>query len=211
MKQFFFGLVLALFTVTAAFANDEQQKVSAGVVYSDSKEVVKQVYEDAKSLSPKIEAGINSLSQSLKTTADKLWDILVRQQLVWSIVFLLLTLSALFNWWLFYKKNFGKLKEGEYILTRKQTGRSERNPDYTSYASSGTPRSEYYRFVPEGEEQVVTPIEVSKISWFKYVHLAICLTLSAFSFYHFSDMLTGFINPEYGAIRTIVETAQQLK
>ena len=29
--------------------------------------------------------------------------------------------------------------------------------------------------------------------------------------YHFSDMLTGFINPEYGAMKTIVQFATTLK
>lgn len=37
------------------------------------------------------------------------------------------------------------------------------------------------------------------------------IALSYFSFIHFSDMLTGFINPEFGALKTIVEVATKLK
>lgn len=42
------------------------------------------------------------------------------------------------------------------------------------------------------------------------VCLLLSLTLSIVTLVVFKDMLTGFINPEYGAIKTIVETARSL-
>lgn len=124
-------------------------------VYNDGISVVKTVYNDAKSLSPKIESAIKSLATEFKTTTNALWDILVRQQLVWSIGFLILTLTSIFNWYLFYERNLN--------------------------------------------------------SNLKYLHLIICISLSGLSVYHFGDMLTGFINPEFGALKIIAEMAIKLK
>jgi hypothetical protein len=41
--------------------------------------------------------------------------------------------------------------------------------------------------------------------------LIIAITLSLLSFQHLEAMMTGFINPEFGAIRNIVQIASQLK
>ena len=97
-------LFIALMTMTLSFAQSKQvdkildtSKDEVSTVYKDGTAVVKTVYNDAKSLSPKVESAIKSLATELKTTTNALWVILVRQQLVWSIGFLILTLSALFN------------------------------------------------------------------------------------------------------------------
>src|SRR6188508_1867440 len=91
-------------------------KEGVATVYNDGTSVVKTVYNDAKSLSPKIESAIKSLATELKTTTNALWDILVRQQLVWSIGFLILTLTSIFNWYLFYKRNLNiKLTEENFV------------------------------------------------------------------------------------------------
>ena len=64
---------------------------------------------------------------------------------------------------------------------------------------------------PTGEEDILLPITNPNNIWFKYLHLIICIGLSGLSVYHFSNMLTGFINPEFGALKTIVEVATKLK
>ena len=61
------------------------------------------------------------------------------------------------------------------------------------------------------EEEELQLVSNSTISKFKYLHLTICLVLSGLSIYHFGDMLTGFINPEFGALKTIVKVATSLK
>jgi hypothetical protein len=218
-------LFVALMTMTLSFAQEKQvdkiidnSKDGVSTVYNDGKEAVSTVYKDVKSMSPKVEEVVKSMSpkveevvkslaEQFKTTTNALWNILVKQQLVWSICFLILTLTSIFNWWLFYKKNFYKLKESEYTKGLKYINTRERNPDYKPHADKNRAKSLYYLQEPQ---EILIPLRQSKIKWFKYLHLVICITLSVFSFYHFSDMLTGFFNPEYGALQTIMKIATKL-
>ena len=65
-----------------------------------------------------------------------------------------------------------------------------------------------------GKREILIPLrnENNKnIERFKYLHLIICLGLSGLSIYHFADMLTGFLNPSYGALKTITEVVKTLK
>mgnify|MGYP003669144835 FL=1 len=73
-------------------------------VYNDSKEGVKEVYYQIKSASPKAASIISSMADKLEVGVDSVWKILVRQQLVWSICFLILTISSIINWYTFYNK-----------------------------------------------------------------------------------------------------------
>ena len=185
MKKLFLLFMICVSTLVNA------QEKTIETVYKDSKNGISTVYDDLKSTTPQIKNALESLSKELKTTTDSLWLILVKQQLVWSWCFLVLILSSLFNWFLFYKRNFTTLKDDE-ILIGKQTRK-------TGYSS---------------DPQTITDIILRKnliFPWFVYVHLTICITLSVFSFLHFSDMLTGFINPEFGALKTITEVVQNLK
>lgn len=187
-------------------------KEGIATVYKDGTSVVKTVYNDVKSLSPKIESAIGSLAESFKTTTNNVWNILVKQQLVWSIGFLILTLTSIFNWYLFYKRNLNnKLSEKDFVKGIKINKESELNKDYSSYASKNDSRSNRYIFKEISEEEILIPIINPNNIWFKYLHLTICIGLSGLSIYHFSDMLTGFINPEFGALKTIAEVASKLK
>lgn len=184
------------------------------------------VYNDVKSIGPKIEQALSALGKELKVGATAVWDILVRQQLVWSYCFLILTLISIFNWYLFYKRNFGKLKEGEYITGEQDVFDRVPNPDYDpAYRARYLPyegkpgytneiadrRYAKYLHESKGKKTIVVPITKDGVFGFKYLHLTICICLSILSFLHFSDMLTGFINPEYGAMKTIAEIATQIK
>jgi len=218
-------LFIALMTMTLSFAQSKQvdklldnSKEGVSTVYNDGKEAVSTVYNDVKSLSPKVESAIKSLATELKTTTNALWVILVRQQLVWSICFLILTLSALFNWYLFYKRTQVLHKNITYITLERDMIGNIINPKYESYYKDRDDiRSKMYVDGVIGKEEYSCPqnpnnVELSFIQHlFKYVHLILCLALSYFSFIHFSDMLTGFINPEFGALKTIVEVATKLK
>lgn len=212
-------LIIAIMSMTLTFAQEKQvdqvlndSKQGVSTVYNDGKSVVQTIYNDAKKLSPKVEQAVSSLAQSLKTTSENLWTILVKQQKVWSIGFLILTLVSLFNWCLFYKRNLNiKLTEKNFIKGEKTIYDSIKNPDYSSYASLGDIRSKLYINKSERKEEILIPIENNNNKWFKYLHLIICLCLSGLSIYHFGDMLTGFINPEYGALKTIVQVASIIK
>lgn len=176
-------------------------------IYSDGKEAISTVYKDAKSLSPKIVKGINEIAKGLKIGAESVWNILVKQQKVWSICYLILEIFSIFSWFIFYKRNlkgnfeYDKVKVVNHKLLPTEGATEEYAKEY--------PRSygEKYQRVEEEELQLVPN---STIPFFKY-HLSICLVLSGFSAYHFGDMLTGFLNPEYGAMKDILFVALKLK
>jgi len=217
-------------SMTLTFAQSKQvdkildnSKDGVSTVYKDSKEAVSTVYNDVKSLSPKVESAIKSLATELKTTTNALWNILVKQQLVWSICFLILTLSAMFNWFLFYKRTQTKSQNIQYVTLKRDMLGDILNPKFDAYYFKkideypGDIRTKEFIKGIVGEEEYSCPqlsenLEQTTIQHiFKYTHLILCLTLSYFSFIHFSDMLTGFINPEFGALKTIVEVATKLK
>lgn len=208
-------LFIALMTMTLSFAQSKQvdkildtSKDGVSTVYNDGKQAVSTVYNDVKSLSPKVESAIKSLATELKTTTNALWIILVRQQLVWSIGFLILTLTSIFNWYLFYKRNLnGNLKYDKVKVINQKLFYTEgtKDSDAKNYPSSYGPT---YKNI---EEEKLQLIPNSTLPNFKYLHLIICISLSGLTIYHFADMLTGFINPEFGALKTIVEVATKLK
>ena len=215
-------LFIALMTMTLSFAQSKQvdkildtSKDGVSTVYNDGKQAVSTVYNDVKSLSPKVESAIKSLATELKTTTNALWVILVKQQLVWSICFLILTLSSLLNWFIFYKRNLNKLTEKDFIIGKKPIFGDILNTNYDKYYTKYDDdiRGKMYikSDTPTGEEDILLPITNPNNIWFKYLHLIICIGLSGLSVYHFSDMLTGFINPSYGALKTIVQVAHSLK
>lgn len=204
-------LFIAIMSMTLTFAQSKQidkildnSKDGVTTIYKDGTSVVKTVYKDVKSLSPKVEKAIGSLAEQFKTTTNNVWNILVRQQLVWSIGFLILTLTSIFNWYLFYKRNLNNnLTEADFIKGSKKYD-TECNPEYDRYKTGSQ------QFL-QMEEEILLPIINPNNNWFKYLHLIICMGLSVLSIYHFGDMLTGFINPEFGALKTIAEIAIKLK
>ena len=230
-KVFIIALTLLSLTLLAQKKNSYDKTVDKasdgiGTAYKDGKEGVSILYKDLKSVAPKISQGVQEVAKGLKVGAESVWVILVRQQLVWSICFLILTLSAIFNWCLFYIRTQIKTKHKDVtFVTLKRSVFIERpNPKWENYYDSKDGyehdlRSHRTIKVAEGEEEYSCPqiIKENDISTstikeiFKYVHLAICISLSYFSFIHFADMLTGFINPEFGAIKTIMTIVQNLK
>lgn len=164
-------------------------------VYKDGTKVVEKVYDAGVKVAPKIEKALESLGTSLKVGADKVWILLVRQQMVWSICFLLLTLASIANWIIWIRRALSK----KGLVERPYTFKESKDRGY-SYETN-TEKS--------GMEFIDT--NNSNLKWFIYVHLIICVVLSSLSFYHFTDMLTGFINPEFGAMKTIAEIASLIK
>jgi len=187
------------------------------------------VYDDLKSAAPKVGDAIKSLSKELKVGANKVWDVLVKQQLVWSVAFLLLTLTSITNWYIFYKRNFPKLNKDSFIMGKRDNYVNIPNPEFSqnwydiwsgdnsNYNADKKRDIRYQKTIRvlEGQIDIVLPKpDLSKeygMSGFKYLHLVICILLSLLSFYHFNDMLTGFMNPEFGAMKTIAEIASQIK
>ena len=210
MRKTILLLVLAFSLSINAQKNNALNKSSKAIetVYKDSKEGITTVYNDIKSTTPQIKNALEALSKELKTTSDSLWKILVKQQLVWSWCFLILIFSSALNWFLFYRRNLSNNLKYDKVKVIKQKlmyqdGVNE--DDVVKYPNS------YKRRYTNVEEEELRAIPNSNIPYFKYLHLAICITLSVFSFLHFSDMLTGFINPEFGALKTITEVIKSVK
>lgn len=216
MKKLILSLIV-LFTINVCLSQNKKSlnKTSIETVYSDSKNSISTVYNDLKSTTPQIKSALEFLSKELKTTTDSLWLILVKQQLVWSWCFLILIFSSIFNWFLFYKRNLKIiLKEENFIKGHKDIIGEIDNPKFENYYFKNYPEDPRAKLKTQGsvgKEEILIPIVNSNNNWFKYLHLTICISLSGLSIYHFSDMLTGFLNPEFGALKTITEVVKNLK
>jgi hypothetical protein len=210
MKKIILLLILVFSLNINAQKNNQSNESSKAIetVYKDSKNGIQTVYNDLKSTTPQIKNALEALSKELKTTSDSLWRILVKQQLVWSWCFLILMFSSIFNWVLFYRRNLSKNVKYEKVRVIKQ--KLMYNEGVTEDNIKAFPSS-YQKRYTNVEEEELRIVPESTIPYFKYFHLTICVILSVFSFLHFSDMLTGFINPEFGALKTITEVIKNIK
>lgn len=233
MKKLILLLALSLTFTTTAFATEHTSKEEVAQiiknqsapakstvkeVYNDSKSAISTIHEDLTKIAPKLESAVTSIASGLKVGANNVWAILVKQQQVWSWCFLILTISSILNWIFFYKRNFPTLKESESEILERDIIGDILNPRYEAYYKdrNDDPRGKQYIKGPIGKEQyrAYHHNKQPKSDWHTFInviHLIICITISIFSFLHFSDMLTGFINPEFGAMRNIVEFAQSIK
>lgn len=209
-------LVLWSFMASASAKDPIGDNVTTAV--NSSVDGVKTVYNDLKSTAPEIKDALESAAKELKVGVNKVWDILVNQQRVWSIAYLMLSIASIISWYGFYRYNFGIMQTGEYKIQTIKKFAQIKNPKYESfYDGRGGYEDDIRgkRWINDQddytEEPTAIPVRLERIKWFKYVHLTVCLILSFFSYYHFSDMLTGFINPEYGAMKTILTFAQGVK
>ncbi len=128
----------------------------------DTSKISKQLYTDVK-------AGIAGLATGLKVSAEKVWDILVLQQLVYSITALLFSiiLAVISNilisrGWKLWQK--AKKEESRY------------------------------------------EVDFDDGIWFGMIMLGTIILITGITFtgFNLNNVITGFINPEYGAIQDIV-------
>jgi hypothetical protein len=149
-------------------------KNAVSTVYGDGKSLVQTVYGDLKGagqyFTPKIESAVEQIAKGFKVGTVYLWNILVKQQRVWSWCYLIGILTALFAW-------------GRFYYTIKQ---GNANTDAAG----------------EWKNHNV---------WISFVTLSVAVVLSFFSFQHIVPMMTGFINPEFGAMQNVIEVAKSLK
>ena len=73
----------------------QQSKASLSSVYGDSKDGIKTVYGDLSSLGGEAKGAIKDIVKELKQVSVKAWDLLVRQQMIWSLCYLVITLSSI--------------------------------------------------------------------------------------------------------------------
>ena len=82
----------------------QEGKASLSSVYGDSKDGIKTVYGDLSSLGGEAKGAIKDIVKELKTVSIKAWDLLVRQQMIWSLCYLAVTLSSLILGFRFFKQ-----------------------------------------------------------------------------------------------------------
>lgn len=140
----------------ATTADSVSKSVSDGVAYVDTSSTFKMLYSDIKS-------GLAGLAEGLKVGVEHVYIILVKQQIVksitWIVVFILLTLSTIVVYKIY--KHHPKL----YI--------------------------DSYGDIHPG---IMFPV-------LYYCTIAIIFILM---FCNVDTMITGFVNPEYGAIKEIM-------
>jgi len=155
-------------TTNKSFLNQTTDGVST--VYGDGKNGITTMYNDVKSLAPDAKSVMKEIYNTLKSTSLYAWNLLVRQQLIWSLCFLfceLVFFFTVYRFWTAYDKYATDLDE------------------------SGMTKSKN-----------IFPIIILGIS---------SLILGYFSFIHFESMITGFFNPEFGALRQLVEMGKNFK
>lgn len=148
----------------------QEGKASLSSVYGDSKDGIKTVYEDLSSLGGEAKGAIKDIVKELKQVSVKAWDLLVRQQMIWSLCYLAVTLSSLIFGFRFFKQ-------------LKITGTDRTSTD--DYKSTN----------------IVLSI----------VYGTLFVSALLFSSLHLEPMMTGFFNPEFGALRTLIELGQKIK
>lgn len=143
---------------TDSIVSGVKEKVSESVAYVDTSSTFKMLYSDIKT-------GLGALAAGLKVGTEHVYEVLVRQQIVNSIVFLILGLLGIymiFNY-------INKYKTNEIWL------------DTTSYTD--------------------TPTMLGVV---RTIQLGVGFILAGIVIAHLDVIVTGFINPEYGAIKEII-------
>jgi hypothetical protein len=139
-------------------------------VYGDGKNGVSTLYNDVKSLYPDAKSTIQELYNQIKKVSSYTWNLLVKQQQVWSWCYLfgeLLFFFAVYRFWKAYE---------DYKTDKDETGSSK--------------------------SVNILPIIILGGS---------SLLLGYFSLIHFETMMTGFFNPEFGALRNLIEIGKTLR
>lgn len=219
MKNLVTLLLVLVTAVNLSFAKSEDRSK----LTDKTTEAIETVYNDAKSTLPHISNALKSLGEELKIGATAVWEILVRQQLVWSIAFLGLTLSSIFNWATFLRIRFKKAKEEDFKEVADKVSTLIDNPSFCENFYNEHVNKLYttsHLRDPRFNRKIIVYNDITKFVELKpkterellyeTIHFIICIIMTVFSVYFFRDMLTGFINPEFGAMKTIVDIAESL-
>jgi hypothetical protein len=133
----------------------------------DTSSTFKAMYSDFKQ-------GIVALASSLKVGAEHVYGVLVRQQVVYAIVYLVLTIIGfilILNWIKKYKDDKEKWKAGNSVYDDTPTG----------------------------------------LGLLRSIQIFVALVMIGIGIGNINSIMTGFINPEYGAIQDVIEMVKDVK
>ena len=119
-KSFLILLLFSMSFITMGTVAETVKPIVAGItelhddastavetVYNDSKSVVTTAYTDVKDMvtyiTPKVEAGITALAESLSTTAEEVFKILVTKQIALAVLYLFFGILASLFGYMSYK------------------------------------------------------------------------------------------------------------
>lgn len=173
MKPLFNLLSIVILGIIMLVANTESYSLSSTdttstvSVYDDVKTVGGTLYNDAKD-------AIKQLANALSVGAEHVYTVLVKQQLVHSIVNLLIAVLGLIIWYIVYR------------LMR--------------YGLSESENAGYSIFLERPAILAVTKL----VAFFAFL-----LTIGVIC--ELPQTVTGFINPEYGAMKDIVQMIEKIR
>lgn len=127
----------------------------------DTSSTFKAMYSDFKQ-------GIVALASSLKVGAEHVYMVLVRQQVVYAITYLILIIIAfilILNWIKKYKS------DEEWATVQDPTG----------------------------------------LGILRLIQILVAVIMMSIGVFHIENIMTGFINPEYGAIQDITDMVKDIK
>jgi hypothetical protein len=133
----------------------------------DTSSTFKSMYSDFKQ-------GIVALASSLKVGAEHVYGVLVRQQVVYAIVYLALSIIGfilILNWIKKYKDDKEKWKGGNSVYDDTPTG----------------------------------------LGLLRSIQIFVALVMIGIGIGNINSIMTGFINPEYGAIQDVIEMVKDVK
>lgn len=142
--------------VVSTVIDSTKASVKNGINVIDTSSNFKTVYTDIKD-------GISALASGLKVGAEHVYMVLVKQQIVYAIVYLIVGLIAMIliiNWINGYKDT-------------KQEWSDDENP--------------------------------TGLGLIKLIQIIVGIVLMGVFLAHIDNIVTGFVNPEYGAIETIID------
>lgn len=153
---------------TKQFVMEMKDSAVASVKEIDTSSTFKTMYSDFKQ-------GIVALASSLKVGAEHVYGVLVRQQIVYGIVYLIILLIGVYltsNW----LKNY-KNKDELWAETGRYGGSSE----------------------PTG------------LGVFRTIQIVVAAVMLIIGIANIDNIMTGFINPEYGAIQDVIEMVKDMQ
>lgn len=186
MKNLILSFAFILVSITS-FAQEKKSEVGTIVtntgtaikegvtaVHQDIKEAVPTLYNDAKTV-------ISQLASAMKVGAEHVYYVLVKQQIVNSITYLISYIIVI----LIMRFLYIKLREG--------------NKKFDEYKASS--KASYYDSRSD-QSYIVAPF-IGLVATLVVATILVCSTLR--------ETVTGFVNPEYGAITHIIDLINQAR
>lgn len=187
-------ITLCVFSMAQAKASETKQ------VIDTLAKGVATVYNDVKSVTPELKKALEKVSQELGVATANVWSVIVKQQKVNSIVYLTIFVLSSITWL------------SLLTIVRRQTKYDDKiNRAIETYAATmSTQEKKTYEFEVAKEFDKAGVSSKSDLTYVKVVLLILASAGSITTAWNFKSMVTGFLNPEYGAMQQLTELVLHL-